>query len=92
MEQFKRYTMKDLKNAFNEAGYPVADSWIRRQISKGNLVLPRSTTHFAKFHLQNNTDNRASKAGAVYEMTKEQIEATVKAFLPGGSGYYNYKD
>lgn len=88
MTEFRRYTMKHLRKAFAEAGFPVADSWIRRQISKGNLILPRSTTHFAKFHIKD--DSR--KAGAVYQLTKEQINETVKAFLPGGSGYYNYND
>lgn len=88
MTEFKRYTMKDLRRAFDEAGYPVSDSWIRRQISKGNLILPRSTTHFAKFHITG--DNR--KQGAVYEMTQEIIDNTVKAFLPGGTGYFNFKD
>ena len=88
MTEFKRYTMKDLRFAFEAAGFPVADSWIRRQIAKGNLILPRSTTHFAKFHITG--DSR--KAGAVYQMTKDQINATVTAFLPGGTGYYNFKD
>lgn len=80
--------MKDLRAAFEEAGYPVSITWIHRQINKGNLILPRSTTHFAKLHLK--TENR--KAGAVYQMTMEQINNTVKAFLPGGTGYYNYND
>lgn len=87
-EPFKRYTMKHLRAAFEMAGYPVSDRWIRRQIDKGNLVLPRSSTHFAKFHIKG--DSR--KGGAVYEMTQEQIDNTVKSLMPGGSGYYNYND
>lgn len=86
IEEFKRYTMQNLRQTFDEAGYPVSDSWIRRQIKRGNLVLPRSTTHFAKFHIKG--DDR--KTGAVYEMTEAQINDVVKAFVPGGSGYYNY--
>jgi hypothetical protein len=88
MEEFKRYTMKDLRKAFEEAGYPVADRWIRRQIEKGNLVLPRSTTHFASVHLKSGY----RKQGAVYQLSMEQIQDVVKAFLPGGTGYYNYQE
>ena len=85
-EPFKRYKMKHLRLAFYEAGYPVSKRWIHRQIEKGNLILPRSVTNFRKFHLKSGS----RKAGAVYEMSKEQIDQVVKAFLPGGSGYYNY--
>lgn len=86
-EEFKRYTFKDLLKAFDEAGYPVSDRWIRRQIEKGNLVLPRSVTNFRKLHLKNSS----RKAGAVYEMSMEQILETVKAFCPGGNGFYDYR-
>ena len=80
--------MKDLRKAFEEAGYPVSDSWIRRKIAKGLLILPRSSSHFAKFHLY----GESRKAGAKYEMTREQIDNTVKAFLPGGVGFYDYRN
>lgn len=87
-QEYRRHTMKDLRKAFEEAGYPVSDSWLRRQIKRGNLFLPRSTTHFAKFHIEG--DDR--KAGAVYQMTMTQIQKVVKAFLPGGIGHYDYKE
>ena len=78
------YTLKDLLAAFREAGYPVSHMWIYRQEQKGNLILPRSTTNFKK------AQGRRT-LGFLRIFTKTQIEAIVKAFLPGGNGYYNYR-
>ena len=47
-EEYKRYTIKDLLNAFKEAGYPVSKSWIIRQEQKGNLIIPHSVSNFKK--------------------------------------------
>lgn len=84
-EPYKRFTIKDLRKAFEEAGYPVSDPWIRRQVSKGNLNMPRSTTNFKK-------PQGSRTSAAIYELSKEQIDDIVKAFLPGGTGYYSYKN
>ena len=83
-EEYKRYTMRDLLKAFQEAGYPVSYMYLKRLEYKGNLILPKSTTNFKKA-----AGNRPS--GAVREMTKKQIDEVVKAFLPGGIGYYDYR-
>lgn len=70
-------------------------SWVRRQEDKGNLVLPRSTTNFKMAR-------GARRLGAVRQMTPEQVEQIILAFLPegtrlpngkvaNGKGYFNYK-
>ena len=87
MIEFKRYTFKHLLAAFAASGYPVSGRWIRRQIEKGNLILPRSVTDFRKLHLLSSS----RPAGAVYEMSMEQIQQVVKAFSPGGNGFYDYR-
>ena len=83
-EEFKRYTMKDLLSAFKEAGYPLSYMTLKRLEYKGNLILPKSTTNFRK-----PVGNRP--LGAVREMTMKQMQEVVKAFLPGGPGYYDYR-
>ena len=84
MEEFKRYTIKDLLNAFKEAGYPVSKSWIIRQEQKGNLIVPKSVSNFKKTQ-----GNRA--IGAIREFSMTQMQEIVKEFSPGGAGYYDYK-
>lgn len=79
----KYYTISELVKAFAEAGIPRSEMWIRRQEYKGNLRLPRSTTNFKK-------PQGVRKMAAVREMTGNQIQKIVQAFLPGGSGYYDY--
>lgn len=83
-EEYKRYTMKHLLKAFEEAGYPVTYMYLKRLEYKGNLILPRSTTNFKK-----TAGNKP--LGAVREMTMTQIQNVVKAFLPGGLGFYDYR-
>lgn len=83
-EEFKKYTIQDLVEAFKEAGFPVSKSWIMRQEDKGNLKLPRSTTNFKKVA-------GTRRVGAVRYFTKSQIDSVVRAFLPGGSGYFNFE-
>ena len=79
------YTIKDLVVAFKKNGLTVSPMWIYRQEEKGNLIVERSTTDFKKAQ-----GNR--KQGAVRLFTQQQIDKIVKAFLPGGKGYYNYKN
>ena len=83
-QEYKRHTMKDLLAAFKEAGYPVSYMYLKRLEYKGNLILPKSTTNFKKA-----AGNRT--LGAVREMTRTQINEVVKAFLPGGTGFYDYR-
>lgn len=85
MDSNKYYTIEHLIEAFNKAGLSVSRWWIYKQEAKGNLKLPRSTTNFKKAL-------GTRKIGFVRLVTKDQIDKIVKAFLPGGSGYYNYKD
>ncbi len=84
MNEYK-YTIKDLVQAFKDHGIIVSDQWIRRQETKGNLVIAHSATNFKKFGM-----NRPS--GSVRMFTKQQINDIVEAFLPNGKGYYNYRD
>lgn len=74
---------KDLLQAFKNANYPVSHMWIRRQEEKGNLILPRSTTDFKGIP--------GKRKGAVRKFTQRQIEQIVQAFLPGGTGFYDYR-
>ena len=57
-----------------------------RQESKGNLKFPKSSTDFKGL----GGYFFGKKRGAVRYMTEKEISAIVKAFLPGGSGFYNY--
>ena len=82
-EEYKRYTIKDLLNAFKEAGYPVSKSLIIRQEQKGNLIIPHSVSNFKKTR-----GNRA--IGSIRELSMTQIQKIVKEFSPGGSGFYDY--
>lgn len=82
-EEYKRYTIKDLLNAFKEAGYPVSKSWIIRQELKGNLIVPRSVSNFKK-------TRGDRKIGSIREFSMSQIKTIVKEFIPGGSGFYDY--
>ena len=84
MEEFKRYTIKDLLMAFKEAGYPVSKSWIIRQEQKGNLIVPKSVSNFKK-------TQGTRRSGAIREMSMTQILEIVQAFSPGGSGFYDYR-
>jgi len=79
-----RLTIKDLQQAFITAGMPVSKQWIIRQEYKGNLILPRSTTDFKK-------SQGTRKIAAVRVFTHKQIDDIVKSFLPGGTGYYDYR-
>lgn len=81
----KYYRISTLVKAFTEAGIPRSEMWIRRQEYKGNIKLPRSTTDFKK-------PQGTRKMAAVRVMTGRQIQAIVKAFLPGGPGCYNYEE
>lgn len=78
------YRIQHLTAAFSDRGYPVSRTWIYRQESKGNLIMPRSTTNFKKAQ-------GVRKAGAVRVFTKQQMEDIVDAFIPGGCGYYDYR-
>lgn len=84
MKQPIYFTIKDLLQAFYNAGFPVSQMWIYRQEEKGNLVLPRSTTNFKKAQ-------GTRKLGAVRLMTQEQITNIITAFMPGGKGIYDYR-
>lgn len=84
-EEYRRYTIGYVVKAFAEAGYPVSAAWLRRQEEKGNLIVPKSTTDFKKAY-------GARRNGAVRLFSKTQIDDIVKAFLPGGKGYYNYTE
>ena len=78
------YTIKDLVSALNKAGLKVSQMWIYRQEAKGNLIIPRSTTNFKKPR-----GNR--RQGAVRLLSLIHIQKIVKAFLPGGKGFYDYR-
>ena len=78
------FTVQDLVKALSSAGLPVSRMWIYRQEDKGNLILPRSTTNFKK-------SAGRYKNGAVRVLTNNQINAIIKAFLPGGSGCFDYR-
>ena len=78
------FTIKDLVEELNKKGLPVSHMWVYRQEAKGNLIIPRSTTNFKKAQ-------GIRKAGAVRMLTKDQIDGIVKAFLPNGSGFYDYR-
>ena len=82
--EYRRYTIKDLLQAFKDAGYPVSKSWIIRQEQKGNLKIPRSTTNFKKAQ-------GSRKSAGVRLLTEQQIQEIVEAFLPGGKGYWSYE-
>ena len=84
LEEYKRYTIRDLLKTFKEAGYPVSHMYIRRLEYKGKLILPRSTTNIKRIG-----DDKLS--GAVREMSMSQIQAIVRAFMPGGIGFYDYR-
>lgn len=84
MPQPYLFTVQDLIDALKDAGLPVSRMWIYRQEDKGNLILPRSTTNFKK-------SAGRHKHGAVRILTNTQINAVIKAFLPGGSGCYDYR-
>ena len=88
MEPDKYYTIKYLVLAFKKVNLPHSETWFRRQETKGNLMLPRSTTNFKK--PKGFLSDR--KIGAVRMITGKQIAEIVKAFSPGGSGYWNYMD
>lgn len=79
----KYYTISYLVVALNKAGLNVTQWWVYEQEQKGNLKLPRSTTNFKKVA-------GIKKIGAVRIINQEQIDKIVKAFLPGGPGYYDY--
>ena len=83
-EERKDLKIQDLLKAFEDAGYPKSRVWIYRQEDKGNLILPRSTTNYKKAQ-------GTRKKGFVREMTQVQIDAIVKAFLPGGKAFYDYR-
>lgn len=70
---------------FFNNGLKKSRMWIYRQEEKGNLILPRSTTDFKK-------SQGTRRLGAVRIFTKKQLTDIVNAFLPGGKGYYNYKN
>lgn len=80
----RRLTIRHLVEAFEKAGMPVSQSWVRRQETKGNLKLPRSTTDFKK-------PQGVRKSAPVRVLTQPQIDKILKAFLPGGRGYYDYE-
>lgn len=81
---YKGLTVKHLLKAFEDSGHPKSYMWILRQEAKGNLILPRSTTNFRK-------PQGIRKIGFVREFTQQQIEDCIKAFLPGGRGFYDYR-
>lgn len=78
------YTIMDLVKAFKAAGYSHARSWIYRQEEKGNLVFMKSPTEYKKAQGDR-------KIGFVRQMTSQQMKDIVIAFMPGGSGYYDYR-
>lgn len=78
------YTLYKLLEAFNKAGMPVTCWWVYKQEEKGNLKLLRSTTNFKKAM-------GTRKAGAVRMIRESQIKEIVKAFLPGGRGYWSFE-
>lgn len=91
----KKLSIKHLVKAFEDAGYAVSPSWIRRQEDKGNLILPRSTTNFKMAQ-------GGRRLGSVRHVSQAQIWGVLKAFLPegtklpngeiaSGTGYYNFK-
>ena len=84
----KYYTIRYLMETFAKVGMPRSEHWIRIQEAKGNLKLPRSTTDIKKpkGFLSD------SKMGAVRLITGKQIGAIVKAFLPGGIGYWSFEE
>lgn len=86
LDSNKYYTIKDLLQAFTEAGKKVTYKWIINQEKKGNLKLPRSTTNFKKPH----GFMSGRQIAAVREMTGGQIQEIIKAFLPGGKGYWHF--
>lgn len=80
---YKYLTTRDLLNAFKKADMQVSFSWLYRQEQKGNLKMPKSTTNFKKIP--------GNKPGAVRIFTRDQIDAIVQAFTPGGKGYWSYE-
>jgi len=79
----RRLTIGDLCRAFAEAGMPVSQMWVRRQEAKGNLKLPKSTTDYKK-------PQGSRKLSFITVLTEQQIQSILKAFLPGGKGYWDY--
>lgn len=79
-----KYKMHDLIVAFKDAGFPISSRWVYRQEKKGTLVLPRSTTDVKYL------GHGIKSKGAVRLFTKLQIKEIVKAFLPGGCGYWYF--
>ena len=79
-----QYTSKDLLAHFAEYGLKYSLRWIYRQEQRGNLIVPKSTTNLKKAR-------GVRKRGGVRLFTKRQIEGIIKAFLPGGTGYYDYR-
>ena len=77
-------TLKHLLLAFKDVGFPKSRSWIYRHESKGNLILPRSVTDFKKAL-------GTRRLGPVRELTAQQVRDIVHAFLPGGTGFYDYR-
>ena len=84
MDNLKNHTIKDLLQAFQDAGYPKSYMWIIRQERKGNLILPRSTTNYKKL-----AGNKP--IGFVREMSWDQIHAIISAFIPGGKGSWDWR-
>lgn len=76
--------MADLLQAFQHKGYAKSQGWVYRQEAKGNLIVMRSTTDFKR-------PQGTRPKGAVRIFTQEQIEKIVNAFVPGGSGFYDYR-
>lgn len=79
-----KYHIADLKKKFEERGMKVSSGWVYRQEKKGVLVLPRSTTNLK-------TMGTLNRQGSVRVMTRIQLEEIVKAFLPGGKGFWKPK-
>lgn len=85
-EHIKFHTTGCLVKAFRLAGSAVSYRTLLRHEAKGNLKFSRSPTDFKKL----GGYSLGKKMGAVRYMTDEEIQEIVKAFLPGGSGYYDY--
>ena len=78
----KYYTISYLVAALNKAGLNVTQWWVYEQEQKGNLKLPRSTTNFKKVA-------GIKKIGAVRLVNQQQIKEIIKAFVPGGRGFWH---
>lgn len=79
-----KYYLGHLKKRFEERGMRISSGWIYRQEKKGKLTFPRSTTNIKSMGTLN-------REGAVRVLTRIQMEEIVKAFLPGGKGYWHPK-